>query len=78
MLFSMVGLIALPVSMILAIIVAVRSWRDRPSRRNRALVGALVGLLLTGFCLLALMEVNRKTAAMERLLEEAAMEGKSP
>jgi hypothetical protein len=34
---SMLGLIALPASAVYAIVVAIRSWRDRPSLRNRAL-----------------------------------------
>jgi Na+/proline symporter len=70
MLFWMLGLIALHASVILAIILAVRSWRDRPSRRNRALGGLVVGLLLSAFCVLALMKLNRESAALERRLEQ--------
>lgn len=73
-----VGCLALPASVVLAIIVAVRSWRDRPSRRNRALGGLVLGLLLSALCVLALIELNRKSAAMERFLEEATLEKKSP
>lgn len=68
MLSGTLGFIALPASVIFAIIVAVRSWRDRPSRRNRALGGMVVGLLLSAFCVLALIEVNRKYAAAEKRL----------
>ena len=75
MLSWMLGLIDLPASVILAIIVSVRSWRDRPSRRNRALGGLLVGLLLSAFCVLALMELNRISAALEKHLEQAAEVG---
>lgn len=65
------GCIALPASVVLSIIVAVRSWRDRPSRRNRALGGLFVGLVLNAFCLLALIELNRISAALEKHLEQA-------
>jgi len=65
------GFVALPASVIFAIIVAVRSWRDRPSRRNRALGGLVVGLLLCAFCVLAVIEVNRKYAAAEKRLKQA-------
>ena len=75
---STVGVMALPASVLLAMVVAFRSWRDRPSRRNRALGGLLLGLLLSTFFVLALIEVNRKTAALQQHLEEAARKSGPP
>lgn len=72
LLFWGLGCIALPASVVVAIIVVVRSWRDRPSRRNRALGGLVVGLVLNAVCVLALIKLNRISAALEKHLEQAA------
>lgn len=78
MLSWMMGFISLPASVIFAIIVAVRSWRDRPSRRNRAPGGLFIGLVLSAFRVLALMKLNRISAALEKHPEQAAMEDAPP
>jgi hypothetical protein len=65
------GCIALPASLVISVIVAVRSWRDRPSRRNRALGGLVVGLVLNAVCVLVLIELNRISAALEKHVEQA-------